>query len=416
LLTWRIAAVLAAVVLGGFPQLARAQVDLLSRETFHGVVDLRAAAADGEPSFTDGGFGKARYGAEGAGYHGRFDLAMGAVEWTPRFGWEWRAVVDAGYQPGQEHLFDLYQAYLSYKPVPHSATQFSARFGLFYPPISLEHDARVWGITNTITPSAINSWVGEEVKVAGAEAKVTHNFGGQQLSAVLGVFGYDDTSGTLLSFRGWAFHDLLSQARGSFELPPLSGFELKFQDTETYSTLEIDHRAGLYGQLEWRPSDRLDLQALYYNNRGDAVGVTDDLQWAWATHFLSLGATAQLDEHTRLSAQYLSGRTIIGRTTFRLTDVSFRSAYAMLAHDVGPGVVSVRVDTFQTDDNANRPPVSNGERGWAAMAAYRRPLNQYLDLRLEALHVESTRPSRILAYEPPHQTQTIFQSSLRFTF
>src|SRR5580700_5713340 len=153
---------------------AAAQVDLLSTDTLHGVVDWRAAAADGEPSFTTFGFGKFRYGG---GDHGDYDpkaqIALAAVEWTPRLNWDWSAVVDAGHQPGQENWLDLYQAYLIFKPLPRSSTRFRARIGYFYPPVSLENDAPVWGVTNTITPSAINSWIGEEVKVAGAEATIS---------------------------------------------------------------------------------------------------------------------------------------------------------------------------------------------------------------------------------------------------
>ena len=37
---------------------ARADVDLWSPDTLHGVVDLRAGGADGEPSATTGGSGK----------------------------------------------------------------------------------------------------------------------------------------------------------------------------------------------------------------------------------------------------------------------------------------------------------------------------------------------------------------------
>ena len=152
---------------------------------------------------------QSRYGGTaGGGYRGRIELGEAALEWTPRLNWVWSAVIDAGYQPGQEHPIDLYQAYIVFKPVPTSDTRFSARFGFFYPPISLEHDARVWGVTDTITPSAINSWVGEEVKVVGAEATVSRDFAGQSLAATGAVFGYDDTAGTLIAFRGWALHDL----------------------------------------------------------------------------------------------------------------------------------------------------------------------------------------------------------------
>ncbi|HKT54385.1 MAG TPA: hypothetical protein VJP88_08025, partial [Caulobacteraceae bacterium] len=157
---------LAALILAMTAPCASAQVVLFSPEVLHGVIDLRAGASDGERSFTDGGFGKAIYGGDGSStLRGRADLAMAAVEWTPRFGWDWSAVVDVGRQPGEPHGLGLLQAYALFKPTPRSQTRFKARLGYFYPPISLENDGRVWEPTDVITPSAINSWVGEEVKV-----------------------------------------------------------------------------------------------------------------------------------------------------------------------------------------------------------------------------------------------------------
>jgi hypothetical protein len=412
-----IIALLASLLLGFFAEGARAQVDLFSSEAVHGVADLRLSAADGEPSFTDGGFGKARYGgAGGGGYQARLQIAEAALEYTPRLSWDWSAVVDIGYQPGQEHAVDLYQAYLAFKPVPRSATTFSARAGLFYPPISLEHDARVWGLTNMITPSAINSWVGEELKVVGVEGAVTHDFGGSSLAVTGAVFGYDDTSGTLLTFRGWALHDLKSQVHGDFDLPPLSPLDSLVQSPSTYPTLEIDHRLGYYAKAAWRPRAPFSLEALYYNNRGDGVALTDDLQWAWETHFTSLGAAFSLDDHNRFVVQAVDGRTLFGATQHRLVDVSFRSAFVLFSHDLGRGVLSARGDVFETEDNAPLPPAPNSEHGWALTGAWRYPLNDHLDLRLEAMRIESTRPARVLAGEAPRQVQDVLQSSLRLTF
>src|SRR5437868_1769896 len=111
---------------------AWAQVDLFSPQALHGVLDLRLAAADGESSFVAGGFGKTRYGGDAGGaFHGHAQVAMAAVEWTPRVSWEWSAVVDLTAQPGQIHAVDVGQAYVAFKPVPRSATRFSARAGYF---------------------------------------------------------------------------------------------------------------------------------------------------------------------------------------------------------------------------------------------------------------------------------------------
>src|SRR4051812_29407163 len=76
---------LAAASLAG-PALA--QSDLFSRETVGGVINVRAASADGEASWVDGGFGKSRFGDETTG------LIDGVVEWRPKLVWSLSAVVD----------------------------------------------------------------------------------------------------------------------------------------------------------------------------------------------------------------------------------------------------------------------------------------------------------------------------------
>jgi hypothetical protein len=398
---------------------AQAQVDLFSPQALHGVVDLRLAVADGETSFMAGGFGKTRYGGGADGdYRGNPQVALAALEWTPRVNWEWSAVVDVTAQPGQTHAIDIGQAYVVFKPVPRSATRFTARAGYFYPPISLEHDAPVWGITNTITPSAINSWVGEEVKVLGVEAGVSHAFGDQSLSATVGVFGWDDTAGTLLTYRGWALHDLKSTARGAFDLPPMSAFGRAVQYAETDSAKEIDHRAGYYGRVEWRPSGDVALDAVYFNNAGDKVGVTPDLQWAWKTWFTDVGADVRLREGTHLKAQALAGRTLMGFETGDglFADVVFRSAYGLLSQDFGKSTVTGRLDVFDVHDHSLRSIDNNDEHGWALTAAWRRPISKHADVRLEALHVRSVRPSRAYGGAKAEQAQTVLQSSLRLTF
>ena len=43
-----------------------------------------------------------------------------------------------------------------------------------------EHEGGAWIVSDSITPSAINSWVGEELRTGGMEAKATAAVGGQE--------------------------------------------------------------------------------------------------------------------------------------------------------------------------------------------------------------------------------------------
>ena len=403
---------------------AVAEPDLFSRQAFEGLIDVRAIAADGQPSYLDGGFGRARYGGNGSGdLRGKLSLADAALVWKPQLSWSLGAIVDVEHQDGQEHPFDLVQGYLTYRPAPHGDTRVSARAGFYYPPISEEHEGATWAVAETITPSAINSWVGEEVKVLGGEAKLSRRFGEQELSATVGLFGYDDTSGTLLTFRGWGLTDIKATAFGSFRMPPLDPYMAGRQAPATQSTAELDGRIGYYGRLDWRPTGRLGFSAFYYDNRGDKIAVAKH-QWAWATRFWNFGASLDLDEHTRILSQVMTGQTLMGYPDpghAEWINLGFSSAYVLATHSFGRSALTGRAEYFKTSDRNFDPAVhdpedNRGEHGWALTAAYRYDLTRHARWMLELLHIRSQRPSLDEKGLEPLQNQTLLQSSVRLAF
>jgi hypothetical protein len=117
-------------------------------------------------------------------------------------------------------------------------------------------------------------------------------------------------------------------------------------------------------------------------------------------------------------AQVLWGHTYDGFPTGDglFADVSFRAAYALVSQDIGKATASVRYDAFKTIDHSLVTVDNNDEHGWALTGAWRRPLTKHIDLRLEALHVWSHRPSRAYAGDAPDQAQTVLQTSLRVTY
>ena len=50
--------------------------------------------------------------------------------------------------------------------------------GAFFPTISLENDDLGWTSPYTLTPSAINSWIGDELRTIGSEAILRCDTGG----------------------------------------------------------------------------------------------------------------------------------------------------------------------------------------------------------------------------------------------
>ena len=404
---------------------AIAEPDLFSPQAFEGLIDLRAVGVDSQPSYLDGGSGRTRYGGTDAGgFKGQLSLADAALVWKPQFTWALGAIVDVEHQDGQQHPFDLVQAYLTFRPTLPGGARFTARAGLFYPPISQEHEGPTWAVANSITPSAINSWVGEEVKVVGGEAKLAHSFGEHQVSATVGLFGYDDTSGTLLTFRGWGLTDMKATAFGGFNLPPIDPYMVHRQPAYTASTAELDGRIGYYGRLDWKPPGRFAFNAFYYDNRGDKISVDSGLQWAWATRFWNFGASYDLDDNTRILSQVMTGQTLMGYPDYDTPEwinLRFTSAYVLATHSFGRSGITGRAEIFETSDRNFEPGVDDpednrGEHGWALTGAYRYDLTRQARLMLEVLHVQSRRPSLAEQGLAPFQGQTLLQSSIRLSF
>ena len=386
---------------------------VFSPDAFHGLAEVRAAAAGGEPSWLDGGFGKTSVSGGGD-----VKLTSAALEWRPSFSFAVSGVVSALYQPDPEHHLDLMEAYLKVKAPPLSGTRISGRMGVFYPPVSMENDGIAWSTPDMLSASALNSWIGEEVKVGGLEVTVQRSVGGHELEATAGVFGWNDTAGTLLTFRGWALGEERTGVRTAYELPQLSRFAGQFQPDETYPFRELDHRPGFYGRLEWRPPAPLAVNVFFYDNAGDRTSVDSDHQWAWETRFFNAGVRWQPTQDIRVLAQAMNGETIEGFSPpgGHWFDVGFQSAYVLAQRRFGPDTVSGRIDAFRTRDRTFRAIDDNQENGWAATASWRHRLAPHADLILEAQHVDSKRNARRLVGEDPKQAQSLVQSALRLSF
>jgi hypothetical protein len=390
---------------------ARAQSEVFARDTFSGVVDLRAAVSNGEGSWTEGGFGRSRFGGDAGHVTAQADLV-----WKPQFPWDFSAVVDLQAQPGQTRGVDVGEAFLRFKPVPRGDTRFNVRAGLFYPDISREHDGPAWTVTDTITPSAINSWVGEELKVVGLEGTVTQAFDAQEVWATGGVFYYADTAGTLLALRGWSLSDLKSSANGHFDLPPLSPFMAGKQPRFTTPVHEIDNRPGWYGQLGWRRHG-FAIDVTRFDNGGDRRSADAHLEWAWDTRFWNLGLTWDLDDRTSLRAQAMRGQSDMGFSTPKIwIDTGFNAAYGLFTRRYGDDALSLRGDWFEVTDHTWKAADPNREWGWALTAAWRHALTPNADLRLELLQVRTYGEARERLGLDEHQDQTVAQTALRLKF
>ncbi len=396
-----------------------AGVDLFGADTLRAWADVRLVSANGETGWLDEGFGKLRYGDESGA-----KLAQVAIQWKPRLTDTLSAVIVAQDIPGLEHPAGLEEAYIKWRPLPVvtpvGAYHFTFRAGQMFPPVSMEHDGTGWTPSRTLTPSAINSWVGEELLVEGAEASVITQAGDHGLGATVGVFSKDDTAGTILAWRGWALHDISSDQNTELPLPGGDqGYEKLFGDNQDYDSRpydEVDHRLGYYTRFDWRPPAAVAFNLEFYDNQGYPRAVRNG-QWGWATRFWNLGTQYTLGDRDVLLSQVMTGSTRMGWMTgngHRAVDADFDSAYLMLGHDLGAaGKLSSRIDYFGVKDLSMRTVDNNTDKGYALTVAWLRPLTGHIDFALEGVQVWSNHPARVTQMLDPHQVQTQLQMAFK---
>ena len=401
------------------PAAGASDLKLVSPDTLEINGDVRLVAVDGEKSWTEGGFGKLRSGSDDDGDF-RVEPQLGNVNliWQPQFTWSLSATIVGTLQGGERTEAGLSQAYLSFKPLRSEKLAFSARAGLMFPPVSLEHEGADWHVKDSITPSAINSWIGEEVRPVAVEATLAASLGEHKLRATAAISAANDTAGTLLTFRGWALHDTVTLAGRAQPLPPLDADVAGYQAPFTHPLLDIHdgfaHRPGYYAKLSWQLPVPVRFELFRYDNRANPEDVNADLEWGWRTWFDHFGAVAELGPATEVKAQALDGRTRMGfaEDGRRWVDNRFRSAFVMLVQKFGRIAIAARVEGFDTRNRGSDIGSEYDETGWSGMLAARRDWGRVTGL-VELLHVSSRRETRTDVGLAPRQRQTQLQASAR---
>ena len=359
-------------------------------DSISGVIVASAAHGTGEPGWIHDGFGKLDVGGETTQ-----SSLEGVVAWRPQLTDRLGAVVSVSGHLGGQSQGGLDEAYLTLRADPGQAWRLSGRLGLFFPPISLEHDGSDWSPRYTLTPSAINSWVAEEVKTVGIEITARGSVFGRPTGITLATFQGNDTSGTLLAFRGWALHSRRAVLGGTFQLAPLSPMFQGGQGENTCSIDEVDGRAGVYGRLEVALSDAVTVHAFGYDNRGDRASIIAG-QYAWRTRFGQIGARWVPDTKTEVVALLMSGNSGMGGRMGGQypADIGFSAVFGMISRDAGPGTLAMRLEQFSIDDRSFKATDNNAEHGWSTTASWSQPISTRLQFVAEGVFVQSDRPSR----------------------
>jgi hypothetical protein len=378
---------------------------------FDGYADLRLIVPSNEESWQSGLLGKLRYGAEDNKPELRLAEAVGqAVALiTP----ELMGLAVIRVEPEQRTFFDFLEAYMRYRPVSTTAWRWSVKAGAFFPPVSLENTEIGWTSPWTLTPSAINTWVGEELRIIGTEAMLEWRSEARTLSFMASIYGWNDPAGILVADRGWALHDRVTGLIDRPREPDVIAYATHVPEPlYTYEVLEIDGRPGWYGAASWEETGLGKFNVIYYNNEANPKAVHKQI--AWRTDFWNVGASTQIGNVTLL-AQALTGETLIVPSPFFFSDTVFQSAYLLAGWNISEEWrIAGRVDLFSNHEERPFAAGNMSEHGNALTAAVNYLPYDWLRLTAEAIRVESTRGQRTVEGLKPHAVENQIQLSARF--
>jgi hypothetical protein len=380
----------------------------------HGYVDCRLISRASERSFADGGFGKTRFGNGGfSAACVQADLTVTA-QLTPAL----LALADVQYQTTDKNALSALEAYLRYRPVSTTPLRWSVKVGEFFMPVSLENDAIGWTSPWTLTPSAINSWLGEEFRTIGVEGRLEWRGAAHTLEGVVGLVRSNDPAGELLAARGWSLSDLMS------------GIGSRVREPDTYAAaggapipyrfnpfLENDGRTGWYAGAAWKMSGTGSVQLLRYDNEADPSSHSNGSSpvFSWRTDFWSLGAEADVGDIVFLG-QAMTGSTFVVPSPFFSTSTDFHSAYLLAGWNRGVLRSTLRLDAFSTEQLPKSIEGRWREHGNAITFALNWRPYAWLRMTGEALRVYSSRNQRLDHGISPQQTDNQVQLSARLIF
>ena len=409
---------LAAPILGSAIDLLPGDVDEFPSLQVKGILDFRYLHPDGPNSWVAGGLGKLSYAAGRSGGD-ILNLSQAAMVVQSQMAWSWSGSLTAKYSDRQDLPIDLSEGILLYKPVSTSAWRFTGRLGAFIPPISMENSGVGWTSPYTLNNSAINSWVGEEVKVFGGEGQFSYQLpNDDRISLFTAGFGNNDTAGVLLAWRGWSLDNYTAALHDSFAIPKtglLSFFPKQSPITQPF--VEVDNRPGFYSGFSMERPGLAKFRALYYDNRGNPSVVRNG-QYAWHTRFGSLGLKMNLPWEIELITQAMLGRTQMGAQLGGLfaVDTQFWSESLLLSKKFGRQRISFRYDDFGASEDDYLPQDPTQESGYALTGNYNITLLEHQQINFEVSQISSHRASRLNIGQAAQQHETLWQVAYRVFF
>jgi hypothetical protein len=324
-----------------------------------GLLDVRLVNGGPAASWTDRGPGKMRYGGSptdnGFGRATRLVLSQAALQIGALLPWDVRARAQLNIEPDIAGNYRPWLIEATLRKEWGAANRgWGLQGGAMNVPFSLENTGPAWTPAYTISASALNSWLWEDISLAGAEGEgwyVTRS--GLRLGALVGAGYGGDQIGRILALRGWVMGDTLAGINGDLALPGRNDRTSIFNDR--------DHRAAVYSWLSVGDAGEIASARLgVIDNRGD-----ESSPGVWHTHFTTVGMVLHPYRRIDVLTQYLEGTA---RVRSPANDSAMSAFYALVSYHSLRQRVSVRYDSFRVHDLDGGP--STNEHGHAVTTAY----------------------------------------------
>ena len=330
-----------------------------------GYVAARAINATGPDSWLAGGFGRLQAENDRNEVFGAAQLGF---DWTPSQYFDVHVSGAARRDPeefGGED-FGLIEAYAEGRLI-FGFDELQLRAGQFFLPTSRENKDALWASPYSINFSALNTWIGEEVRPIGLDLQYRHTTGGGHvITAAATAFRGNDSMGALLGWRGWSVGNRLSMYDEVLPLPPLHTlntffFRQRDDGTKPFG-VDLDGKTGYSGRVRYSIPQRGSVQYTYLDNRGDRLVYRGE--YAWATRFHLVGAEFGDPDDFVVAAEYMTGDTGMGLAQFgAFVQIDYYAAYALVSEKRGRNRFTARFDLFNTEEQDFSLAENNDESG-----------------------------------------------------
>jgi hypothetical protein len=369
----------------------------------HGFLTAREIYVNAQRSWLQGGAGRFDVGADTVNDHRLVNLqnAQLGFDWMPA---TWFLVHADGVARHQQSgqvagkRVGLIQAYAdAYND------HWRLRVGEFWLPTSRENTDPLWTSKYTITYSALNSWIAQEVRPIGADLQWSPSF---YVTAGVTAFRGNDTMGTLLSARGWTFGNYLAAYGENLPTPEPALTRPFGQD--------LDRKNGYAERIRISLPERAMLQVTHIDNRATLAPGPVKGEEPWQTRFNIVGAEAGSTSPATVAAEWMRGSTQVGFPGGTFT-MNFDTAYLLGSYKFAHERISARIERFATSD-ASHPLIDFArEHGHAITLAWFHETNPHSRAGLEYCRVSGDRPGLAPAFDPRTGGSTV-TAEYRYSF